>query len=363
MLLGIETTCDETGAGIVELCPDKKFGQRLKIRANVLASQIPLHAPYFGVVPELASRAHLENIHRVVAAAFKQSGLAPLHAIAYAQGPGLKGALLVGESVARALALALDIPAIGVHHLEAHLCSVLFEYPEVRPPFLGLIVSGGHTDLIYVERWGKYRVLGRTLDDACGEAFDKFSKMLRLGYPGGPIVDRLARSGDAGKIRFPRPLLEGSWNFSFSGLKTSALYRLRDYGQPKTARARADLAAAFQEAVCETLVFKSKKALRNFNLKTMVVSGGAAANSRLRELLLKSAVNEGFRVYFPSPAICTDNGAMIAAAGALRLAVGALLKGGAVEHAVPCARQSRKAVLCEDTGHGAVDPSLPFPSW
>ncbi|MBI2070228.1 MAG: tRNA (adenosine(37)-N6)-threonylcarbamoyltransferase complex transferase subunit TsaD [Elusimicrobia bacterium] len=347
LVLGIETSCDETAVGIVELTEGSRGRYSFKIRANVLSSQIPLHAPYFGVVPELASRAHLEKMTGVLHAAIAAAGLKPdpaflnkrLATVAYTQGPGLKGALLVGESAGRALALALERPAMGVHHLEAHLAAILLEHPGLKPPFLGLIISGGHTDLVHVRRWGDYRVLGRTLDDACGEAFDKFSKMLQLGYPGGPIVDKMAKSGDPKKVPFPRPYLKNSWNFSFSGLKTSALYRLRDHGHPRTRKEKNDLAASYQESICETLIFKAKKALRVLNLDQLVVSGGVAANSRLRYLLAEEGRRGKFDVYFPSPSLCTDNGAMIAAAAALRFVSGAK----------PSA--------------GPVDPTLPFPRW
>ncbi|MBI4064371.1 MAG: tRNA (adenosine(37)-N6)-threonylcarbamoyltransferase complex transferase subunit TsaD [Elusimicrobia bacterium] len=342
--MGIETSCDETAIGIVESSLNAQLS--LKIRANVLATQIPLHAPYFGVVPELASRAHLEKINGVLRRALEQSGLnldpsrlaGRLDAISYTRGPGLKGALLVGEQAARALALALGKPALGIHHLEAHLAAVLFEHPDVRPPFVGLVVSGGHTDLICVSRWGSYRVLGRTLDDACGEAFDKFAKMLKLGYPGGPIVDRMAQSGDPGAVAFPRPYLENSWSFSFSGLKTSALYRIRDHGVPKSKGALNDLAASYQEAICDTLLFKTKKALRSLRLDTVVAAGGVAANTRLRGMFREAAVREGWKVYFPSPSLCTDNGAMVAALGALRIASRARLDDGFVDPSLPFSR-------------------------
>ncbi len=338
LVLGIETSCDETAVGVVRY-------PKLTAVANVLNTQIPLHAPFFGVVPELASRAHLENITGVLSLAFKKAllgdlvSLGRLEAVAYTQGPGLKGALMVGENAAKALALALGRPAIGVHHLEAHLAAILLEKPQVTPPFLGLVVSGGHTDLVHVKRWGSYRVLGRTLDDACGEAFDKFAKMLRLGYPGGPAVDRLAKKGNPRAIIFPRPVLKGTWNFSFSGLKTSALYWIRDHGRPRSRQGLCDLAAGFQEAIVETLLTKTRNALSALRLNTVVVAGGVGANSRLRELFQESARQQGWLAYFPSPALCTDNGAMIAVAGALRLMSGAKLS-------------SRNA-----------DSLLPFPSW
>ncbi|MBI4370635.1 MAG: tRNA (adenosine(37)-N6)-threonylcarbamoyltransferase complex transferase subunit TsaD [Elusimicrobia bacterium] len=337
MILGIETSCDETAVGIIE-------SKGYQIRAAALASQIPLHAPYFGVVPELASRAHLEKIFGVLSHCLKKARIkrpqSQIEAVAYTRGPGLKGALLIGETVARSISQAWKLPAIGVHHLEAHLACTLIEYPRLKTPFLGLIVSGGHTDLVVVKEWGHYRVLGRTLDDACGEAFDKFAKMLKLGYPGGPLIDKLARQGDARAIRFPRPLMESSWDFSFSGLKTSALYWLRDHGRPATHKGLCDLAASFQEAICDTLIFKTKMAMRRFGLKTLVVSGGVAANSRLRRMLLKASHEESWRFFVPSAPLCTDNGAMIGVAGCLRLKAG-----GRAQRA------------------GAVDSSLPFPRW
>ncbi|MEK6543063.1 MAG: tRNA (adenosine(37)-N6)-threonylcarbamoyltransferase complex transferase subunit TsaD [Elusimicrobiota bacterium] len=311
LILGIETSCDETSAAVVE-------SKDLRLLANVISSQVPLHAPYSGVVPELASRAHLENLQTVIRESLAKAGvtLDDIETIAFTQGPGLKGALLVGEATARAMALALGIPTIGVHHLEAHLICPLFEYPNIRPPLLGLIISGGHTDLVMVRRWGDYKVLGRTLDDACGEAFDKFAKMMGLGYPGGPIIDKLAQGADRDAVRFPRPLLPGTHDFSFSGLKTSALYWLRDNGRPR-GRALNDLAASFQEAIAQTLLKKSLKALAKTKAPTMVISGGVAANSRIREIFSRAAAEKGFSLYIPKPALCTDNGAMIALTAAL----------------------------------------------
>lgn len=318
LILGIETSCDETAAGIIDHAASNEY----RIAANVIASQIKLHAPYCGVVPELASRAHLEKILPTISHAAKEAGVnvEALDAIAYTRGPGLKGALLIGETTAKALAFVLGKPLIDINHLEAHLAAALIEHPRIRPPLLGLVVSGGHTDLVLVKDWGSYRVLGRTLDDACGEALDKFAKMLGLGFPGGPIIDKLSIQGNPKAVDFPRPL-QPNWNFSFSGLKTSALYWLRDnrWKLEKKKLSLEDLAASFQEAICETLVIQATQAMNSFKLDSLVVAGGVAANSRLRSLFDHAANANSWRVYFPSPKLCTDNGVMVAVTGALKL--------------------------------------------
>lgn len=339
-ILGIETSCDETAAGVIEYGVSHEY----RIAANVIASQIKLHAPYLGVVPELASRAHLEKILPTISAAAEHAGvsLEAIDAISYTRGPGLKGALLIGETTAKALAFSLGKPLIDINHLEAHLAAALIEHPQIRPPLLGLVVSGGHTDLVLVKDWGSYRVLGRTLDDACGECLDKFAKMLKLGFPGGPIIDKLSIQGNPKAVGFPRPL-QPNWNFSFSGLKTSALYWLQDnsWKLKKKKLSLEDLAASFQEAVCETLVVKTAQAINHFKLDSLVVAGGVAANSRLRKLFAQTSAAHSWRVYFPSPKLCTDNGVMVAVTGALKLA--------------------RKTKPSNYTPH--ADTTLPFGKW
>ena len=312
LILGIETSCDETGAALY----DTTGG----LLGEALHSQVDLHALYGGVVPELASRDHVRRLLPLTRDALRQAGrgLADIDLIAYTQGPGLGGALLVGAAVAAGLGLALDRPVVGIHHLEGHLLSPLLAEPRPEFPFVALLVSGGHTQLMRVDGVGRYRLLGETLDDAAGEAFDKTATVLGLGYPGGPALARLAQSGDARKFAFPRPMLaSGDLEFSFSGLKTSVLTRVRALGELDT-QARADLAASFQEAIVEVLVAKCLAALEREGLKTLVVAGGVGANARLRELLRDAARARGAEVHFPPLALCTDNGAMIAFAAALK---------------------------------------------
>jgi N6-L-threonylcarbamoyladenine synthase len=312
-VLGIETSCDETGVAIYRL------GQGLL--AHRLHSQEALHAAYGGVVPELASRDHQRRLLPLVEQALLDADL-PLQAldgIAYTAGPGLIGALLVGAGFARALAHALGKPAIGVHHMEAHLLAAFLEPEPPDLPFVCLLVSGGHTMLVDVEAVGRYHVLGETLDDAAGEAFDKTAKLLGLPYPGGPALARLAEQGDPSRFPFPRPLLDRpGFDFSFSGLKTQAALAGRKAGEG----AAADLAASFEAAVVETLVGKSLRALKTLGRRCLVAAGGVAANRRLREALAREAARSGLRVVFPRPEWCTDNGAMVAFAGAIRLAAG-----------------------------------------
>ncbi len=318
LVLGIETSCDETGVALYELAPERP--PRAGLLAHALFSQVDMHADYGGVVPELASRDHIRRLlpltREVLARAERK--LADLDAIAYTQGPGLAGALLVGASLGIGLAYALDVPAIGVHHLEGHLLSPLLSERPPRFPFIALLVSGGHTQLMRVTGVGEYALLGETGDDAAGEAFDKVAQLLALGYPGGPAVARLAEHGQPGRIKLPRPMLGSeSLDFSFSGLKTAVLNASRGATDP---HARADLAAEFQEAVVDVLVAKALLAARHTGIDTLVVAGGVGANRRLRERLTAAAENEGIEVHFPELALCTDNGAMIAFAGALRLA-------------------------------------------
>jgi N6-L-threonylcarbamoyladenine synthase len=315
-VLGIETSCDETGVAVYDTATG--------LLAHALHSQVEMHEAYGGVVPELASRDHVRRlvplIRRVLeAAATPQEAL---DGIAYTQGPGLAGALLVGASVASGLAHALGKPAIGVHHLEGHLLSPLLAEPRPEFPFVALLVSGGHTQLFEVRGVGRYRLLGDTLDDAAGEAFDKTAKLLGLPYPGGPSLAQLALHGTAGAARLPRPMLDsGDLDMSFSGLKTAVLTLVRRLGEqaPLDAKARADIAFEFQAAVVDVLVAKSLAALAATGHVRLVVAGGVGANRELRARLVAQAAPRGARVFFPDVAFCTDNGAMIALVGALRL--------------------------------------------
>jgi N6-L-threonylcarbamoyladenine synthase len=314
-ILGIETSCDETGVALY----DAERG----LLAHRLYSQIALHAEYGGVVPELASRDHVRKLWPLVDECLAEAGMArtDLTGVAYTAGPGLVGALLVGAAAGRSLAWALDIPAIGVHHMEGHLLAPLLEPDPPAAPFVALLVSGGHTQLMQVEAIGRYRMLGQTLDDAAGEAFDKTAKLMGLAYPGGPALARIAEQGVAGRFRFSRPMTDRpGLDFSFSGLKTQVLLAWRDSDQSE--QTRCDVARAFQEAVVDTLAIKCERALRETGAKSLVVAGGVGANRELRTRLQEFAARNNLRVCFPRPAFCTDNGAMIAFAGALRLAAG-----------------------------------------
>jgi N6-L-threonylcarbamoyladenine synthase len=307
-ILGIETSCDETAAAVVE---DGRV-----VRSSVVSSQVDLHAQYGGVVPEVASRAHVDLIVPVVADALGEAGvtLADVDAVAATYGPGLAGALLVGVSAAKALALVGGVPYIGVNHLEAHLYAGWLEQPDLTTPLAVLLVSGGHTMLVAVDAPGAYRVLGQTVDDAAGEAFDKVARFLGLGYPGGPVIDRLARGGDPAAISFPRAM-PGELDCSFSGLKTAVVQYVRAHPGAVVA----DVAASFQEAVVDQLVAKLALAADAAGAATLVLGGGVAANSRLRARTAELAAATGREVFLPSPALCTDNAAMIAAAAAFRL--------------------------------------------
>lgn len=319
-VLGVETSCDETGVALLRWDPEKP-GRGLL--SHALFSQIALHAEYGGVVPELASRDHVRKLLPLVREALKDAGLTPsdLGGVAYTAGPGLVGALLVGASAARAMAWALGVPAIGVHHMEGHLLAPLLEDDPPEPPFVALLVSGGHSMLVEVKAIGEYRILGDTLDDAAGEAFDKTAKMMGLPYPGGPTLARLAEQGTPGRFRFSRPMTDRpGLDFSFSGLKTQVL--LAWQASDKTDQTRADIARAFEEAIVDTLAIKCRRALEASGARRLVIAGGVGANKRLREQLAEAGAKDGFRVYFPRLAFCTDNGAMIALAGAIRLAAG-----------------------------------------
>jgi len=312
LVLGIESSCDETGVALY----DTDTG----LLSHALHSQVRMHADYGGVVPELASRDHIRRVLPLTEKVLIDARrcLRDLDAIAYTQGPGLAGALLVGASVAEALAFTLDLPAIGVHHLEGHLLAPLLEEDPPDFPFVALLVSGGHTQLMRVDGIGRYALLGDTLDDAAGEAFDKTAKLLGLDYPGGPAVSRLAEQGRPGRFKLPRPMLNsGNLDFSFSGLKTAVLTAVN--ASDPAGRDRADIAHAFQEAVVEVLVSKCVDALAQTGLHRLIVSGGVGANRRLRESLNRAAAAGGFQVKYPRLEFCTDNGAMIAFAGAMRL--------------------------------------------
>lgn len=314
-VLGIETSCDETGVAVYDTARG--------LLSHRLHSQIDLHAAYGGVVPELASRDHIRRLPILVREALSDAGceVRGIEAIAYTAGPGLAGALLVGASYAEALGLALDVPVLAVHHLEGHLLSPLLARDPPAFPFVALLVSGGHTQLMRVTGVGEYALLGESLDDAAGEAFDKTAKLIGLGYPGGPQLARLAEAGRSGRFRLPRPMLRsGDLDFSFSGLKTAVLNVVSAPGW--RAEDAADLAADFQEAVVEVLCAKAAEALARTGLRRLVVAGGVGANRRLRQRLDATAGRRGWTVHYPEPELCTDNGAMIAFAGALRLAAG-----------------------------------------
>jgi len=314
-VLGIETSCDETAAAV--------YDGQAGLLAHELYSQVALHATYGGVVPELAARDHLRKLLPLLEKTIDQGGgRATLDGIAYTCGPGLVGALLVGGAVARSLAYAWDLPCIGVHHMEGHLLAPLLEPEPPQFPFVALLVSGGHTLLARVEGVGRYELLGSSLDDAAGEAFDKTAKLLGLGYPGGPQLAALAEQGRPDVFRFPRPLTERpGLDFSFSGLKTAVVVALRNHGELDP-QARADAARGFEEAVVDTLVIKCQRAIDATGASTLVVAGGVGANRRLRARMLAMGERQGVRVVYPRAEFCTDNAAMIALLGQLRLAAG-----------------------------------------
>ncbi len=321
-VLGIESSCDETGVALVRT----RDHATPELRAHALHSQIAMHQAYGGVVPELASRDHIRRVlpltREVLAAA--GAALAEVDVVAFTRGPGLAGALLVGAGVACALAAALGKPVLGVHHLEGHLLSPFLSADPPEFPFVALLVSGGHTQLMQVDGVGRYQLLGESIDDAAGEAFDKSAKLMGLGYPGGPALARLAASGRPDAFALPRPLLHsGDLDFSFAGLKTAVLTQHRKLGAAPTPSQLADLAASTQAAIVEVLVKKSVAALKATGLSRLVVSGGVGANAELRRQLDATARRRGWRVHYPELALCTDNGAMIALAAAMRLQAGA----------------------------------------
>jgi putative glycoprotease GCP len=319
-ILGIETSCDETGVAI--------YDEEKGLIANQLHTQIALHADYGGVVPELASRDHIRKLAPLLQAALQEAHLTAkdIDGIAYTSGPGLVGALLVGSTVARSLAYAWNIPAIGVHHMEGHLLAPMLEENPPHFPFVALLVSGGHTQLVRVDSVGRYELLGESIDDAAGEAFDKTAKLLGLDYPGGAALARLALKGTPNRFTFPRPMTDRpGLDFSFSGLKTFAANTLHQVMKEEgelTEQSKADIAYAFQEAVVDTLAIKCKRALKQTGLKRLVIAGGVSANKQLRQTLAELMQQLGGEVFYPQPQFCTDNGAMIAYAGFLRLKQG-----------------------------------------
>jgi N6-L-threonylcarbamoyladenine synthase len=320
IVLGIESSCDETGVALVEA----RGPGVPKLRGHALHSQVDMHQAYGGVVPELASRDHIRRVLPLAEQVLAASGcaLADIDVVAYTRGPGLAGALLVGAGVACALGSALKKPVLGVHHLEGHLLSPFLSSDPPRFPFIALLVSGGHTQLMQVEGVGDYRLLGETIDDAAGEAFDKSAKLLGLGYPGGPALASLAEQGNPAAFKLPRPLLHsGDLDFSFAGLKTAVLTQVNKLGDQLVAR-KADLAASTEAAIVEVLVKKSLAALERSGLQRIVVAGGVGANRRLRAQLDAACAKRGVRVHYPELALCTDNGAMIALAAAMRLQAG-----------------------------------------
>jgi N6-L-threonylcarbamoyladenine synthase len=323
LVLGVESSCDETGVAL--------YDSAAGLLSHALYSQVAMHAEYGGVVPELASRDHIRRLVPLLREALGKAGrsLPEIDAVAYTRGPGLAGALLVGCAFAEALAVALDKPTIAVHHLEGHLLSPLLSSDPPVFPFVALLVSGGHTQLMRVAGVGDYELLGETLDDAAGEAFDKSGKLLGLPYPGGALLSQLAERGTPAVYKLPRPMLHsGDLNFSFSGLKTAVLTLVREQGDPLSETFKANAARAFQEAMVEVLLKKSLMALKQTGLKRLVVAGGVGANKQLRATLNSEAKRYGFRVHYPELAFCTDNGAMIALAGCLRLQSGTAAKTG-----------------------------------
>lgn len=309
LILAIESSCDETAASVV------KNGRT--ILSNVISSQIELHKLYGGVVPEIASRKHIEKINQVIEEALEQAGvtLDDLDAIGVTYGPGLVGALLVGVAEAKAISYAKKLPLVGVHHIEGHVSANYIEHPDLEPPFMCLIVSGGHTHLVIVKDYGEFEILGRTRDDAAGEAFDKVARAIGLGYPGGPKIDKLSKEGNPDAIVFPKAKLEnGPYDFSFSGVKSAVLNYINKCKMQGEEFDRADLAASFQKAVVDTLVEKAVKAAKEYHMEKLAIAGGVASNGTLRSVMEKACEQEGNRFYHPSPIFCTDNAAMIGVA-------------------------------------------------
>lgn len=317
LVLGIETSCDETSAAVV------RNGR--EVLSNVISSQISLHQKYGGVVPEIASRKHVELIMPVINQAVEEAGinLTDLDAVGVTYGPGLVGALLVGLSAAKGIAFAMDKPLIGVHHIEGHIAANYIECKELEPPFVCLVASGGHSHIVYVKGYNEFEIMGQTRDDAAGEAFDKIARAIGLGYPGGPLVDKAAKTGDAKKINFPRVYFDnGSLDFSFSGLKTAVLNYLNSLEQKGEVYNIEDVSASFQQAVVDVLVNNTVNAAKIKKVTKIAMAGGVASNSRLRSQMKEIAGNNGMEVYYPSPVLCTDNAAMIACAAFYELLKG-----------------------------------------
>ena len=308
-ILAIETSCDETSSSVLE--------NGKKVLSNVISSQIPIHAKYNGVVPELASRAHIKNVNIVLEQALSQAGISfdtfnkEIDYITCTYGPGLAGSLLVGLMCAKTLSFIYNKPLIPINHIEGHIFSATIENENLKPPFLSLVISGGHTELVIVKDYGKYQFLGGTRDDACGEAFDKVAKILGLAYPGGPIIDKLAQLGNYEAVNFTRPLLKGSWDFSFSGIKTAVLNYSKkvDIKNQKTIN---DICASFRMAVAQTLIYKSFEAAKKYSLNSIVLGGGVSCNSLIRDMFKKEGKKNKIKIFIPSPVFCTDNAAMIA---------------------------------------------------
>ncbi|MDJ0960307.1 MAG: tRNA (adenosine(37)-N6)-threonylcarbamoyltransferase complex transferase subunit TsaD [Acidimicrobiia bacterium] len=315
LILGIETSCDETGVAVVE---------GSTVRSSVLASQTDLHARFGGVVPEVAARAHVEALRPLVHRALTTAGVHSdqLDAVAATQGPGLAGALMVGFSFGKALAWSLEKPFLGIDHMEGHLFAPLLDHGAYAPPAVVLLASGGHSQIVHVHDWGRYELMGATIDDAAGEAFDKLARFMGLGFPGGPAIDRASDGGDPTAVRFPRALPDRPYDFSFSGLKTSVVTFLEKAKAEKSVPPLADVAASLQEAIVDVLVTKTFNAVEAAEVTTVAGGGGVLANRRLRARLQEEADRRGVALYLPSPALCTDNGAMIASAGTFRLGRG-----------------------------------------
>lgn len=313
LLLGIETSCDETSAAVVA------DGHR--VLSSIVASQIDLHAKFGGVVPEVASRKHVEFVNPVIQEALDKAGVTfnDLQAVSVTNGPGLLGAVLVGLCAAKSIAWARNLPLINIHHIEAHISALYLAYPEIQYPFVCLVVSGGHSDLIRVSGFGDYEILGRTRDDAAGEAFDKGARAMGLGYPGGPIIDRLAKNGNPKAIDFPRAVLDSPYDFSFSGLKSSVLRYMKETVEKPPIE---DIAASFQEAIVDALVDKLLSAAKDLHISQVALAGGVAANSRIKAVLNERAESLNLTAFIPAPSFCTDNAAMVASAGYRRYKMG-----------------------------------------
>lgn len=309
-ILAIESSCDETAAAVV------RNGR--EVRSNIIASQIELHKLYGGVVPEIASRKHIEKINQVIEEALQvaDTTLDDMDAICVTYGPGLVGALLVGVGTAKAMSFAAKKPLVGVHHIEGHISANYIEHPDLEPPFLCTVVSGGHTHLVMVKDYGEYEIIGRTRDDAAGEAFDKVARAIGLGYPGGPKIDKLSKEGNADAIAFPRASIEGApFDFSFSGVKSAVLNYINGCKMKNETYSEADIAASFQKAVVDVLVERTMLAAKEYNVKKIALAGGVACNEGLRAAMKSACETKGYSLYYPSPVLCTDNAAMIGAAG------------------------------------------------